>query len=268
MRRFWLLPALLVVSASCSDGGSSVFATPAVPPVAESWQRTVDGLRDLQGSLEIPDHLLEPGAVRNGTEFDVEQYFAILDRLDVEPGFVLDFVYCLGTYQGYPILYVRRTDEPGYTTCDAYRAAVGSDGDEQGGTGYLSRIRVDGSPEGFFQYVVLRIMGGQFYLHWHALEDDAQVVATGTRLEEALASVAGEMDEAEVSRARAADPTPRVSFGSLEDFGGEVAIVEVLAFTRWGGLLRHTYTISREFPHRFLGVDVETVAECDCAIMF
>ena len=80
--------------------------------------------------------------------------------------------------------------------------------------------------------------------------------------------MAGETDAAEVSRARATDPTPRVSFGSLESFGGEVAVVEVLVFTRWGGPLRHTCTIGREFPHRFLGVEIETVAECACAITF
>ena len=75
-------------------------------------------------------------------------------------------------------------------------------------------------------------MGGRFYLHWPAQENDARVVASRARLEEALASVAGEMDATEVSRARATDPTPRVSFGSLESFGGEVAVVEVLVFTR------------------------------------
>ena len=127
---------------------------------------------------------------------------------------------------------------------------------------------MEGRPEGLFQYVVRHIVGGRFCLHWPAQENDVRVVATRARLEEALASVAGEMDATEVSRARATDPTPRVSFGSLESFGGEVAVVEVLVFTRWGGPLRHTCTIGREFPHRFLGVEIETVAECACAITF
>jgi hypothetical protein len=109
---------------------------------------------------------------------------------------------------------------------------------------------------------VLRVMGGQFYLHWHVLADDAVVVATRERLEEALSPVAAEMGDAALEAARAADLTPEVTFD------GDVATVAVSTFTRWGGLQRRTYTIERMFPQRILEEQVEVVAPCDCGITF
>jgi hypothetical protein len=264
--RIWLAPALLLLLTCCGDGGATPLnAITASTQQAESWQQMVYDLRALQDGLETPDHLISSQTL-DGTEFDPQAYFTILDRLEVEPEWVLDFVYCGSLYGGSPTLYSRVADQPRYTTCDGYRDAVGPGSIDQRDSGNLDHIRViDGSFEGFFQLVVLRIMGEQFYLHWHAQADDALVVATPEAVTAAVAGVAGEMDEGEAARARAADPTPRISFGTP---AGDDLLIEVMVFTRWGGLLRHTYTITREYPHRFLDVQIETVAECDCGITF
>ena len=261
MRRIGLLLALVAMLAACGAGS----VNPSVPAVslseAESWQQTIDDLKRLQADQELPDYLWETG-IRDGTEFDVGEYFTILDHLSVEAGWVLDYGYKAGSDRGYPILYARPAADLPYATYEEYQLAVAADPGQEGITQYLHRIVADDSPEGFFQYVVLDIMGGQFYLHWHAGENDSQIITTRSRLQEIVDGVASEMGSAAASQARDADPTPRIS---IED---DVAVVQVLVFTRWGGLFHYTYTISREFPHHILSLDVGVVAECDCAILF
>lgn len=261
MRRMGLLAALAVTLACCGDGEAGPPAPTVTPSEAESWQQTVDDLRDLQKSQQTPDHLWQTG-IRDGTEFDVQEYFTILDHLSVEAGWVLDYGYQAGGDRGYPILYARPADDPPYATYQEYQLAVAADPDREPIAPHLHRVVVDGTPEGFFQYVVLEIMGGQFYLHWHAGENDSQIITTQARLQEIIDAVASEMGPEAASQARGTDPTPQVS---IQD---EVVVVQVSVFTRWGGLLRRTYTISREFPHRILGVEVGVVAECDCGIPF
>jgi hypothetical protein len=254
-----VLLALAVVITGCGDDDSA--ASNPSPAWAASWQQTVFALRDLQPD-EVPDHLLEPGAARDGSEFDVEEYFAVLDRIGAEPGFTLDYVYRVTADRGFPILYVHREDETGYAGFDEFAAATGAS-PAQGDAAYFDQIYViDGTPEGFFQYVVLHVMGGQFYLHWHAQDDDAGVVVTREALDAALDGVESDMPDAEMEKAREIDPTPRIVYD------GDVARVEVHVFTRWGGLLRYSYVIERIFPQRILEFEIETVAACDCSIPY
>jgi hypothetical protein len=250
----------LIVSA-CGDDGAPTSDPP--PAYAAAWQQIVDDLRSLQNSQGLPNRLLDPEPSLDGTGFDIEDYFTVFEHIDAEPGFVLDYVYRATPDRGFPVLHIRRADQPGHATYDEYPAATGSDDASQGDTAYLDQIYViDGTPKGFFEYVTLRVMGGQFYLFWHAQEMDAQVVATRERLDDLLDSVAELMDDTQLERGRAADPSPMVSFE------GDIATVEILVFTRWGGLHRHTYTIERVFPQQILNLQVETVAACDCGYTF
>jgi hypothetical protein len=264
-----LLAAVLV--AACGDDAlvtttappsSSTTEAPTAPSAA-AWQATVDELRALQPRRDIPGHLLEPSATLDGSEFDVAGYFTVLDRLAAEPGFALDYVYRVTADRGFPILYVRRADQPRYTGYDQFVEATGRILG-QGDTSYLDQVYVvDGTPEGFFQYVVLAIMGGQFYLYWHAQEDDAIVLTSWQRLEDEISDVAVMMDPDDRESARGADPAPVVSFDE------DTATVEVLVFTCFGGLLRHTFTIERVFPQRILDHQVESEAHLEnCGVQY
>jgi hypothetical protein len=258
------LLALILVMAAAGCGGDSPTAA-AEPAWAAEWQATVDGLRALQRAQEVPDRLVSGlPATLDGSEFDVEEYFAVFEHIDAEPGFVLDYVYRSAPDRGYPVLYVHRADEPGYATWDELEAATGIEATDDGEyLSYLDQIYVvDGTPKGFFELAVLRVMGAQFYLHWHAQADDELVVVTGERLEEVLAPVAAQMGADALEAARAADLTPEITFE------GDLATVGITTFTRWGGLQRRTLSMERMFPQRILEEQVEIVAPCDCGITF
>jgi hypothetical protein len=49
---------------------------------------------------------------------------------------------------------------------------------------------------------------------------------------------------------------------------GDVAIVEVITFSNWGGFYRYTYTIQRGFPHTIVDLKQENILPYDCGIMF
>ena len=248
-------------------------STPDIPS-SEAWQATVDALVALHRSAgSTPEHLRKENAVRTGDEFDVNAYFTVLDHLSMEPGYTLDYVYCYdgSGFAGFPKLYARPDvvptkaattdtpptgDQPWYLTC----SDVSGDADS-----YLAHVQVDGTEEGFFQFVVLRMMGGQFYLHWHAGYYDAAVVCDRETVESIISADGsyGQPFSAEQKQvARAIDPAPVVE---MED---DVVTVKVVVFSKWGGFKRGTFKIGRNFPHATLESEFETLVEYDCGIMF
>jgi hypothetical protein len=71
------------------------------------------------------------------------------------------------------------------------------------------------------------------------------------------------MDLAEQTRARTMrnnEPVVRLT--------GDVAVVEVVTFTKWGGFYRYTYTISRGLPHTIVDVKQDHLVPYDCGVMF
>lgn len=252
-----VLMAIGLVALACSLSKP----TPTPSQEAIEAQRTVDAMVALKRDLEFPEHFQSDEVARTGDEFDVTQYFTVLQRLSMEPGYVLDYVYHMNGMGGFPILYARKANEPSYRTESEYTEAS-----ERGAAGpYLDHVQVDGTPEGFFQLVVLRIMGGQFYLYWHAAYNDARIICTPDALE-ALLSQPTMFDKelpANVQRAaRKLDVAPVV------EMGADAVTVRVVIFTNWGGFIRRSYTISRAFPHQILAEEEETLVEYDCGVMF
>lgn len=247
-------------------------ATPDIPS-SEAWQATVDALTALQSAGYPPEHLLKENAVRTGDEFDVSAYFTVLDHLSMEPGYTLDYVYCYdgSGFAGFPKLYARpdviptrfastdtppTEDQPPFLTC----SDVGGDADS-----YLAHVQIDGTEEGFFQLALLRVMGGQFYLYWHAGYYDTVVVCDREAVESIISAEGsyGQPFSAEQKRAaRAIDPSPIV------ELGDEVVAVKIVTFSKWGGFTQETYEINRSFPHAIRDSNSEVLVEYDCGIMF
>ena len=225
----------------------------------------------LTRDLEIPEHILL--FQRTGYEFDVNEYFSVLSHLSVEPGYILDYIHDGAA----PTIYTRQEDEPQYLTWAEYSDAVGKDATwftEQ--LRYLDHIQVDGTEEGFFEFVVLRLMGEQFYLQGHAFYNDDTVVCDPTGVEAVLKAAERSLPSETASwfadawavfadvwvEALELDLKPRIE---LRD---DVAVVRVVVFTKWGGFREETYTISQDFPHTILDYETETLVPYDCGINF
>ena len=258
-----LLAALLLATpVAAQDGGVSdtpVAPTPNPIPLSETCRATVGGLVALTGDLTTPDHLQQENAVKTADDFDVSTYFDVLDHLSMQEGYTLDYVYTYEFLGGRPVLYTRPSEQAPYQTLtDFPRVEDGSQ------SSYLDRVVIDGTPEGYFQFVALDVMGEQFYLVWHANYNDTRILCDSTDVEAVLESekFGQPIPEDVAAQARELDVEPVIELGE------ETAQVQIVVFTKWGGFLRVTFTIDRDFPHQVLDTEAETLVAYDCGVMF
>ncbi|OGN97091.1 MAG: hypothetical protein A2Y89_05905 [Chloroflexi bacterium RBG_13_51_18] len=242
------------------------------------YQGIVDDLRAIQ-PYEVPEHLQEEDCNKNGTEFDVNEYFGVLTNLSVEPGYALDYVYLFEWAGGRPLLYVRADNREPFSNYEEYYLGImyqeGIDdaqgivtplwNDESGA--FEDKIHIDGTKEGFFQYAVLQVVGTQFYLWWHANYNDWRIICEPGRIDEIVAGVLSSGYQEGIppdfaEKARALDCKPIIE---LKD---DTATVSILIFTDWGGFKRLMFEIKRDYPHTIVNFQIETLVEYDCGIMF
>lgn len=219
----------------------------------------VSGMGELQ-SVEIPEHLSNTG-IKRGDEFDVIQYFDVLTHISMQEGYILDYVYQNDSLGGYPLVYAHPVDQPRYVSAaDLPENTQLPD--------YHEHLQVEDVEQGYFESVVLDIMARQFYLFWHANYNDTQIVCNRQQVNDIVAQISSgdfgyAMDLPAQTKARTLrniEPVVRLT--------GDVARVEFITFTKWGGFYRETYTISRGFPHTIMDIKQENVVPYDCGVAF
>jgi len=242
-------------------------------------QETVDAFRSLQPT-SIPEHLEEYNCVKTGEEFDMNDYFTVLAHLSMEEGYVLDYVYLYDWgFGGRPVIYVREVNRDPFLNYEEFNEAMELEeqvddvyefvslvmyGDD---IAFDNKIRIDGTKEGFFEYVVLQLMGGQFYLYWHALYDDATIICDETGLEEVLEELSDWDDVDDLEPTQISDAR-KLTLQPIVEFKGDIAIVTVIVFTKWGGFIRDSFTISRDYPHTIIDRSWKVIIEYECGISF
>jgi hypothetical protein len=216
-------------------------------------------VRHLQ-SIEIPQLLLMTGK-KQGDEFDVNRYFNVLTHISMQEGYTLDYVYQNDDLGGYPVLYARPVDQVPF-------ASIANISENAEGQDFQAFLNVEDTAEGYFDYVVMDIMANQFYLFWNANYNDAVIVCNRQQIYDIVAQVnSGDfgnvMDPVHQTQARTLRnivPVVRLT----ED----LAFVEIVTFTKWGGFYRLSYTISREAPHKIMDVKQENILPYDCGVTF
>jgi hypothetical protein len=212
----------------------------------------------MQPSLTIPEVRDQDGAIRPSGAFDVQQYFSVLDRLSMEAGYLLGFVYCQDPpppVGGSPRLYARQADQEPFTACTEVPEPAA----------YLRHIETDGSEEGFFQLALLKVVAEQFYLYWHANYDDDRVICSQEAMETLFRTCCGPgrpLSSTQIAAARGIDATPNVEFGK------DSVTVKLVTFTKWGGFFRETFEMDRDFPHAPLVQRKELLVEYQVGIIF
>jgi hypothetical protein len=248
---------LLVLLASLS---SCQFFSPSRSGTAISACSTaVSAVNALQTGV-IPEYLWTTGK-KQGDEFDVNQYFRALTHVSMRQGYTLDYVYQIDNLGGYPLLYARPVDQTPY-------ASTVNIPEDTEWPDFLEYLDVEDTEQGYFEYVVMDIMADQFYLYWHANYNDTQIICNRQQLYDMVAQIGSgdfgnPMDPDQQQKARTLRnimPVVRLT--------GDVAVVEIVTFTRWGGFYRLTYTISRETPHKIIDVKQEILLPYDSGVVF
>lgn len=207
-----------------------------------------------------PQHLLENG-IKRGDEFDVNQYFTILNNISMHEGYALDYVYISESLGGSPLLYARPESQAPYASMEDVPENIQL-------PDFREYLEVEDTEQGYFEYVVLNNMANQFYLDWHALYNDTEIVCNSDEVNAIIADIGdgsfgNPLDIAGQVKARAMN-----NIEPAVQLTGDKATVEVMLFTKWGGFYRQTYTISRSFPHMILDTKSENIVPYDCGIMF
>jgi hypothetical protein len=252
MKRTSLLLTLVLLLTACGPVARAGAIT--------SCQATLDGMSAMVGGLKVPDHFRNQNPAKIGNEFDVMEYFKVLDHLSVQPGTVLDYVYHYDGMGGYPVLYARPAAQPAYATEADLPVADKT-------PNYLDSVKLDDTPESYFQLVVLSMLGNHFYSFWHAGYNDREIVCDKTGVSGIVASLNGEFGYpiSPVARVQALllkDVEPYVSIGE------QVVEVRLVTFSKWGGFYSNTYTISRKDPHTLQDPEQKILVPYDCGVMF
>lgn len=260
-------------------------ATPWPPAdVASLYEASVNGMTELLRDYQAPpDHYVMDfenmyPAVQDG-DFNISsKYFDILEYLSLpSESAVLDYVYIYTGMGGFPFLYLRNQADKRFTTADElFRAKNCSSAWTC--TSYLNKVIIDDSPQGFLQFVILDVMGDQFYLFWHDNYNDFRFVTSSTRVEEILqlyppckgdGGEEGVIDYGCFSTenaklARSLNLAPKIK-GSHN-----MVHVAVVLFTEWGGFVERTYNISRVagVGERIVGSKEEVLVPFDIGIAF
>lgn len=214
----------------------------------------------------VPQYLRQADARKNGGEFDANRFFSALEHLSMQAGYTLDYVYRFDGMGGSPVLYARPLNQAPYGSYAELEAVWQSEDpaalDDQYDR-YLEFVQLDGTPEGFFQLVVLRTMGRQFYQYWHAGYNDTQILVDLQSLDQIQPMFPEERLTADLmDKARSLPMEPQIQFQ------GDLVTLQVMIFTHWGGFIQETYTVAGTFPHRILEQTRETLLEYNCGVSF
>ena len=258
-------------------------ATPTVTPTAAPtrtpvtslddgenyWQDTVTAFRILVRGQHLPDYYLDPDTPVTGEAFDPNQLLEPLTHLHMKSGYTLDFVYWMSDMGGYPIIYAHKTTDAPFESFEEFEANI-SDCDIQNSPEschYSDLVETDGSQEGYFELILLQMMGEQFYLFWHAYYNDLEIVASQERVEELIDQIANEdfgypLTEEQIEAARAIDLTPVVVIK------GDSATVRIVYFTYWGGFYDLSIKILLATPYEYEFIEENNVVPYDCGVAF
>jgi hypothetical protein len=221
-----------------------------------------------------PKESLDPTrAVRS--VFAADAILAALPRLSLPRGRVLDYVYSLNSMGGWPVLYSRPS---GNAPFRSYAELAGSlhlpdsaatnwSTWAKGGAALVEDLRCDGTREGFFQCVVLHLMGNQFFHLWHDWNHDERIVCSPSGLDALFhvneAPISGRAIPADVKQAAYALPlAPQI------ELQREASEVSVVIFTKWGGFERRTYAVARRPPYTVAEVDRRTLVKYWCGVVY
>ncbi len=231
--------------------------------------RSIAELRAAAGA--IPADLL-PTAIprremRLPTDFDPNRWLEVFPRVQLQKGWVLDFVYEVSGNSGGPLLYARPTGEAPLRSMAAFHERFPF---AQAHPPWLERVVFERSTEGAFEFAMMRREVPRFLQWWHAGYTDTTVVVGRAQLDKLLEPIAATaphsffaatvISESDRERLRALDLRPVVTLD------GERAEIAWIAFTKWGGFTRITEQI--EYPNRFLVTRGEVLVEYQCGIRF
>lgn len=249
---------------------------------AKKFQAWINQIKSYQ--KKAPD-LFDENVKKSDSEFKINHYFDILEHLELEPGWLVNYLYLQQRLGGEPIIiafpeskkteYQKIINKINYNELD-YNTQ-NNDLDNIIDTflnyddldNYLDHLILDGSEESYFQFVILATLGSQFALFWHAAYNDLKFVCTPEAVEKLVKKIGVEaedigtmdnqlFDQETVERIRKIDFEPKIKIKA------DKAVVRLVFFTKWGGFIEVKYVVKKTFPHKIIEKETEVLVGYDC----
>ncbi|MBN2388811.1 MAG: hypothetical protein JXB85_17480 [Anaerolineales bacterium] len=240
--------------------------------LAVSCRSSMDSLHELRDDLGLPEHYVSGDPLRGPGEFDPNSYFLVWSHLSMAEEYTLDYVYFGDELGGRPMLYARPVTQAAYETYDDFLGGIGASYSGERSYDilpyafyYLDYIRVDDTPESFFEFLSLALLGDQYYLFWHGLYHDEILLCDDSDLAYVDAAM-GAFDL--IFPAEVAGQVPNLDLAPAVIVSDFEVLVRIVWFTKWGGFLEAVYIMDRQNPALLLDVQVTPLIEYNCGIYF
>lgn len=191
--------------------------------------------------------------------FDVNKFLEALDRLRIDEGFVLDYVYAFDGHGGEPLIYVRSTDDEPLHEPEEYwerfslpksEMLLGEEPSSVARLPYLRHLQFERNAEGFFEFALFCMLVPRFYLYWHSNYNNRKFLLT-TNVQRFVADCSPDNYAQDFATLSSFDLSPRIR---MRYNSGEV-LLACFEMNRGYSFCR----IQAEWPSIFKGVTDEII---------
>jgi len=219
----------------------SIWDAPAAISLTATCHFVVDGLYTMKKDLGLPNHFLSDHPIRQKEDFDPNQYFEVFPHLKMSSGYTLDYIYFMDEVGRKPLLYARKIDEKPFQTYEEVRDYHGNPDEPWYLSAYfLKQIQIDKSQESYFEYIVLAMLGNQFYI------SDQRVLDTKVLCDHSDLRYAGDDITGFENVVRMIDFRPVVLVNDI------TTTVRFVTFSTWGGFFENIVIFNKENPMQLL----------------
>lgn len=207
---------------------TSIWKAPSTISMTDTCHSAVDGLYALKKDLGLPEHFLSNNPIRQKEDFDPNQYFEVFTHLEMSSGYTLDYIYFMDEVGRRPLMYSRKIEENPSQTYQEIRDNYGNTKEPwHSEAHFLNQVQIDKSPESYFEYIVLAMLGNQFYI------SDKRVLDTKVLCDHSDLRYVGDDIKGFESAVKTIDFTPVVLSND------RTATVRFITFTTWGGFFEN-----------------------------
>jgi hypothetical protein len=129
---------------------------------------------------------------------------------------------------------------------------------------YFNYVHIENTEQGYFQLALLKLLGGKFYLSWHANYFDTAIICS----EDGLNNVCEKYIWDKKTQKEVIQKAKEIGFTPQVIIEEKWATIKLLTISKWGGLFRQRMLIRRNYPHKIDLKEPEQLVEYDCGIMF
>lgn len=249
--------------------------------------KTQSWINQIKAYQKTAPELYNEGTKKFDSEFNINHYFDILKKIKLEEGWLADYLYFKDRLGGEPVIisypqskrkeyaeiikkmYDKKLEEKrrnGYSEAEDIVEQFFNKDDVDN---YLDHVKLDGSEESYLQFVILAALGSQFSLFWHALYNDKEFVCTSEKADKIIKRINRSDENMDFMQDELFDQQlGEIDFDPQITINTDKVTVRLVFFTKWGGFIEAKYQVKKDFPHKIIERETETLIDYDCGYVY